>query len=96
MEINQYNFFKELCKIPALKKIIVYGSRARKNNDEKADIDLAISCSDDKSWLQILDIVENADTLLKIDCVCLERLSEDSKLKANIMSEGVILFNRAS
>ena len=47
-------------------------------------------------WLKILDIIENADTLLKIDCIRFDELSETNALKKSITREGVSLFRRES
>lgn len=82
-KINEYSFFKELCALNFIEKIILYGSRARNDNQERADIDIAISYKDknDENWLKIEKIIEDADTLLKIDCIRLEDLSQNSELK---------------
>lgn len=89
-----YHFIKELSALTSVEKIILFGSRARKDNTERADIDLAIVCPHAmlNDWLTILEVIENADTLLKIDCVRFDTLSEESKLKKNIINEGVILY----
>ena len=41
------------------------------DNDEHSDIDIAIINPNitDQEWLEVMDIIENADTLLKIDCI---------------------------
>ena len=81
-----------------MKKIILFGSRVRKDNIERADIDLAILCpkANDKDWLDIVDIIENADTLLHIDCLRFDQLSEKSKIKRNILDEGVSLYEQST
>jgi predicted nucleotidyltransferase len=51
--------------------IWLYGSRARGDNQERSDIDLAILCPTalDDDWRKINHIIATADTLLNIDCV---------------------------
>lgn len=43
------------------------------------------------NWLQIIDIIEDADTLLKIDCLRYDTL-EDIDLKKNIDRDKKIIF----
>lgn len=94
--IIQYQFFQDLCKLPFIESIYLYGSRARDSHKERSDIDLAIICptATENDWLQVLDILENADTLLKIDCVRLDELSSTEPLKQNILKEKIVLFER--
>jgi predicted nucleotidyltransferase len=94
--LTKYDFLRELADFHFVEKILLFGSRARGDNQERADIDLAIVCpkASDKDWLKVLDVIENADTLLKIDCLRLEGLSEESELKKNIMMEGKIIYEK--
>jgi uncharacterized protein len=64
-----------------VKLILLFGSRARGDHQERSDIDLAVECPDAsvQEWQAVLDIIEEAPTLLPIDCVCLETASEDLK-----------------
>ena len=66
-----YKFIEQLKALPFVDEIWLFGSRARGDHQERSDIDLAIICStaNDIDWLKVIDIVEDADTLLKIDCV---------------------------
>lgn len=96
LDITKYKFFNELESLSFIEAIILYGSRARKDERERSDIDLAIKCpfSTNQEWLKVLEIIENADTLLKIDCVRLDQLSDKNPLKESILREGVVLFQR--
>lgn len=98
MEVNvkKYDFFNKLANLKFVDNIILYGSRARGDCHDRSDIDLAISCptASDKNWQSILDIIENADTLLKIDCVKLDDLANDSLLRQAIKRDGIILYTR--
>jgi len=70
-EIQHYHFWQRLAQLPFVKAIYLFGSRARGDDAAKSDIDLAVSCPDASvsQWQQVLDIVEDADTLLSIDVV---------------------------
>ncbi len=95
--IINYHFFEKLCALPFIDAIFLYGSRARGDHKERSDIDLAIVCpsatSDD--WLTVLDIIEDADTLLKIDCVRFDELTDQELLKENILRDKIILYAKA-
>lgn len=95
-ELSQYAFFKKLKSLTFIKKIILFGSRARQDNKERSDIDLAIECPDvtDRQWQVILDIIDDADTLLNIDCVRLDTLDDQNPLKKAIEREGIILYQK--
>ncbi|CAL7961936.1 conserved hypothetical protein [Alphaproteobacteria bacterium] len=79
----QYQFIKNIAKLPFVKSIILFGSRARGDNEERSDIDLAVDCygCSHKDWLKVLDLVEKADTLLNIDCVRFDTLQDTDKLR---------------
>lgn len=96
MKITDYAFYHELTRQSFVEQMWLFGSRARGDNQERADIDLAIFCpaATAKDWLQILDIIDDADTLLKIDCVRLDEMSEDSPIKQAIGREGVKLYEK--
>ena len=96
MNVLDYNFFKKLSSLPFVNEIWLFGSRARGDNQERADIDLAILCpyASEQDWHQILDIIENADTLLKIDCIRFDSLGENDKLRHNILAHKQILYKK--
>lgn len=91
---KKYKFLEALKNVPVIKKIILYGSRARGDNKERSDIDIAIDCpsATDKQWNQIIDIIGNADTLLIIDCIRFDTLSDKNPLKSVILKEGRIIY----
>ena len=93
---EKYGFYQRLKKLSFIDEIWLYGSRAKENHTEKSDIDIAICCphASDKDWYQVLAIIEEADTLLKIDCVRFDALSENSELRRNILKDHVVLFKR--
>ena len=81
-----YRFINQLVKLPFIEEIWIYGSRARGDFKDNSDIDIAIVCplATDEEWLQVTQVIEEADTLLKIDCLWYDSLKEESKLKKNI------------
>ncbi len=63
-----YRFLDFLMELPCVEKIILFGSRARGDYFTNSDIDLAIEAptANEKDWLKILQIIDDADTLLKL------------------------------
>ncbi|MBP9725953.1 MAG: nucleotidyltransferase domain-containing protein [Gammaproteobacteria bacterium] len=94
--ILKYSFWQRLQQLPFVEKIVLYGSRARQDNQERSDIDIAISCpkATKIDWQKVLNIIENADTLLKIDCVRLDTLSKTNPLLISIQQDGKILYEQ--
>ena len=45
-------------------------------------------------WLTIVNIIDDADTLLKIDFVHLDELEENNLLRHAIEEEGLVLYER--
>lgn len=79
----------KIAKKNAIKKVILFGSRARGDNSERSDIDLAVSGGNALNFQY--DLEEEAWTLLMFDVVNLNR--EISKeLQAEIDRDGVILY----
>lgn len=87
--IDTLSPFKEI------EKILLFGSRDRGDAEERSDIDLAIQApgADLKVWMNILQSIEDLDTLLPIDVIRLEEAS--SELKIKIETEGKILYERS-
>ncbi len=105
MDLIDYTFFQKLEKLPFVEKIWLYGSRARGDFKDRSDIDIAIECpgASRADWHKVLDIIEEADTLLKIDCVRMDELEEenslyelreDSSFTKGILDDRILLFQR--
>lgn len=75
------------------KKLVLFGSRARGTHRENSDVDLCIfgrSCTEE-TWNRLLiSIQDDPYTLLKIDLVEFEKLSEI--YQNEIMKDGVTLY----
>ncbi|MDF1684743.1 MAG: nucleotidyltransferase domain-containing protein [Legionellaceae bacterium] len=89
-------FYTQLTTLPFVEKIILYGSRARGDCQPRSDIDLAIDCpyASIHDWQKILNIVDEADTLLAIDCVQYDTLALNNPLKQAIDRDGIMLYEK--
>lgn len=80
-----------LAKKFGVKKLILFGSRARGTNRERSDIDIAAAGGD---IFKFTAAVEELDTLLSFDVVNLdEGIAQD--FQAEINRDGIILFEEA-
>lgn len=84
-----------LKRFPEVHRVILFGSRAIGDWDERSDIDLAVSAPgiDFRRWAEIAAEVDEAPTLLRIDLVWLEDASEAFALE--IGRAGKVIFERA-
>ncbi len=91
-----YTFIDRLKALPFVEAIYLFGSRARGTQRERSDIDLAIVCpmAGVRDWQTALDIVEDADTLLHVDCLRLDAKPAHSALRQQIEQERLTLFIR--
>ena len=72
-----------------IRKVILFGSRARGDNRERSDIDLAVSGGDIGEFTEAVD--EEAWTLLMFDVVNLDR-GISAELQTEIDRDGVVLY----
>jgi uncharacterized protein len=90
------NLARRLARHPAVERVWLFGSRARGDNFERSDIDLAIEAPtmDPYDWLKIkLDFEDEAPTLLLIDLVRLEE--GPPLLRDQVRDEGILVYERA-
>ena len=94
-EISKYKFIKSLSNLSFIDKIYLYGSRSRGDATDLADIDLAVLCpsANIKQWHQVLQIIENADTLLQIDCIRYDKIN-NKNLKKNINKDKKVIYDK--
>lgn len=90
--INQLT--SDIAKREYVEQIILFGSRARKDAEDRSDIDLAIWCpkASRKDWIDIVSIVNAARTLHQIDIVRLDEASQE--FRERVLQEGKILYER--
>lgn len=83
-----------ITQTPNIEKIILFGSRARGDEEARSDFDIAIFCPkiSERQWLDLCERVENIDTLLKIDLIRLDTASQI--LQDKIAMEGVIVYEQ--
>lgn len=95
--IKHYEFYYHLRTLPFVEEIWLFGSRAKKSETERSDIDLAILCpsATAEQWQEVRSIIDTADTLLQIDCVRFDVL-EDIRLKQEILATKEVLFKRVA
>ena len=78
-----------IAKKSNVKKVILFGSRARGTNSERSDIDLAVSGGNALDFYY--DVEEKAHTLLMFDVVDLDKGISEA-LQAEINKDGVVLY----
>lgn len=83
---------QELGKKYGIEQIVLFGSRARKTNWERSDIDLMISTFDSKTYLDFIDDLEELNTLLMFDVVNRRSFNYSLDLDTEIKRDGVILY----
>lgn len=96
MKLTDYQFLQQLALLTFVEAIYLFGSRARGDARERSDIDLAVKCpaATDDQWLQVLAIIEQADTLLTIDCARFDAEPSTSTLKTAIEQDKQVLYER--
>lgn len=74
-------------------KIVLFGSRARGDNRERSDIDIAVFGLSDVLRADFLEDIDQLPTLLEFDVV---QIKEDTNLQllTNIEKDGVTLYDR--
>lgn len=76
----------------AVRKVILFGSRARGTHTERSDIDIAVNGGDFDSFYW--EIKEHIHSLLTFDIVELDSGVSD-KLKREIERDGIIIYEEA-
>ena len=97
VDIADYGFWHKLVALPFVKTVYLFGSRARGDARAKSDIDLAVECpsASFQQWQEVLDIVEDADTLLAIDVVRYDLLG-DSVFRRKIDQNKVVVYENGN
>lgn len=87
--INEVISLAQKCSV---QKIILFGSRARGDNNVRSDIDLAVSGGDITLFRTEID--DYVDTLLMFDVVNLDGAVQEELLNI-IKEEGIVLYEKA-
>ncbi|MEB3222997.1 MAG: nucleotidyltransferase domain-containing protein [Candidatus Sericytochromatia bacterium] len=80
-------------RLPRVKRVILFGSRARGDNQPRSDVDLAVEVEDEAALQPARRLVEEAQTLLEIELVAMPDATPE--LRAEIEREGLVLFSRS-
>jgi nucleotidyltransferase substrate binding protein (TIGR01987 family) len=93
-QLKSYLFFKKMCQLDFIDEIWLFGSRARGDNQERSDIDLALICprATPSDWRLVMEIVNNADTFLKIDCVRFQQNTLTPAFYNNILKDKKVVY----
>lgn len=88
-----YESIAELGKKYSAGKIVLFGSRARGDNREKSDVDIAVFKMPDNNHVPFAQAVESLPTLLRFDIVFVSENTNELLLK-NIEKDGITLMDK--
>ena len=92
LQSKLYEELIEWAKQCGVKKIVLFGSRARGDNKERSDIDIAISGGNVAEFITGID--EQINTLLMFDVIHLDGAMQ-SELRDVIEKEGIVIYEKA-
>lgn len=86
---------ERLSSLDDIETIIIYGSRALGDHDERSDIDVAIAgrTLDQATLARIRDEIDRSPTLYRISVADLATMPDP--LRARVLSQGVTIYERA-
>lgn len=85
------DILRRILSVSQPEKIVLYGSRARRDNGKLSDFDIALF--GDVNLGKVLDVLDEANTLLKIDVVAFDGI-RDTGFRQRIMDEGLVIYER--
>jgi len=79
-----------------ISKVILFGSRARGDNTDKSDYDIAVFSNNlsVSEQFKFLNEIDNIDTLNKIDVIFIKEKHIGTELYQNIMKDGVVIMDK--
>ncbi len=91
---NLYNDMISVIKNFGVKKVILFGSRARGDYRNNSDIDLAFifDNNDKDNFIKMQAKLEELNTLYKFDVIDFNTLKND-KFKEEILKDGIVIFD---
>ena len=87
------NEIQKLAQKSNITKVILFGSRARLDNNDRSDIDLAVYTDDIQAYNDFLCELENIETLLKFDVTLIAEDMNEEFLNS-IAKEGIIIYEK--
>lgn len=90
------NLFDEMLKLFkdfGLRRVMLFGSRARGDYRNNSDIDLAVifNSKDNDNYIRLFTKLEELNTLYKFDVIDFNRITND-KLKEEILKDGICIY----
>lgn len=82
---------RDIAEQYGIRKVLLFGSRARGDFKRTSDIDIAVTGGDFERFA--LDVNEETSTLLEYDIVNLDREMQD-ELRESIEKEGLVLYEK--
>lgn len=81
-------------QLNSINKIVLFGSRARGDNELKSDIDIAIYAENNEDIVEFIERVENdTSTLLEFDFSNM-RTVKDTFFIEQVEKEGIVLYEK--
>lgn len=98
MDLDQ-EIIQTLCMVAGqyhIKKIMLFGSRARSSSHAHSDIDLAVyGITSAAQYLDFQDAIEErVPTLLQFDLVDMDAASVSDALRNEVQKDGVVLYEK--
>jgi predicted nucleotidyltransferase len=101
-QLTDYLFLQKIAALPFVEAIYLFGSRARGDHRERSDIDIDIDIdiailspnANESDWWSMLELIDEADTLLSIDCIRLDKESQNSALRLQIEQDKKLIYER--
>ena len=90
---NLFNDIINEFKKTNIKKVILFGSRARNDYKYNSDIDLTIIFTSNDNYIKLLTKLENLNTLYKFDIIDYSKIT-NIKLKEEIDRDGKIIYKK--
>ena len=94
MQLNDYLFLQKIAALPFVDAIYLFGSRARGNHRDRSDIAILCPNANETDWQSILQLIDDADTLLSIDCIRLDQENQNSTLRLQIEQDKKLIYER--
>lgn len=88
-----YREISKLGKLYGASKIVLFGSRARKDNRERSDIDLAIYNMPCANQEKFTEAIYQLPTLLEFDLIFISK-NTNKELLNNIEKDGILLMSK--